>query len=208
MDCSTLVSRIIGGIALALAISCYGAQSYPSHPVRMLIPNAPGGGADLLGRVIGEKFAERLGQPFVIDNRGGAATTLGVNIAAKAAADGYTMVLVAATFAIGASFYRNLPYDPIKDFDAVGLLATQPTVLVMHPSVRAASIKELIAWATANPDKLNYASGGTGSINHLAAEMLKSMTGIRMVHVPYKSLGPALTGVLSGEVRAIVKSGV
>ncbi|MBI3935447.1 MAG: tripartite tricarboxylate transporter substrate binding protein [Betaproteobacteria bacterium] len=179
-------------------------QAYPSRPVRFIIPFPPSGGTDIVGRMIAQKFAEQLGQPFVIDNRPGAAGTLGASIAAKAAADGYTMVMVTASFSISASFYRNLPYDPVKDFDAVGLVASQPAVLVTHPSVPASSVKELIALARANPGKLNYASGGAGGINHLAAEMLKSMTGIRIVHIPYKGLGPALTALLAGEVQLMI----
>jgi len=179
-------------------------QGYPLRPVRFIIPFPPSGGTDIVGRSVGQKFAERLGQPFVIDNRPGAAGTLGCAIAAKAAADGYTIVLVTASFAISASYYKNLAYDPVGDFDAVGLVASQPAVLVTHPSVQATSVKELIALARANPNKLNYASGGAGGINHLAAEMLKSMTGIRIVHVPYKGLGPALTAVVAGEVQLMV----
>lgn len=180
------------------------AQAYPARPVRLIVPFPPGGGTDIVGRMIGEKLAGALGQPFVVDNRGGAASTLGSAIAAKAAADGYTVLLVTATFAISANYYKTLPYDPVKDFDAIGLVASQPLVLVTHPSVQAKSVKEVIAFAKANPDKLNYASGGEGGINHLAAEMLKSMTGIRMVHISYKGLGPALTALLAGEVQLFI----
>lgn len=179
-------------------------QPYPSRPVRLIVPFPPGGGTDIVGRMIGEKLAGALGQAFVVDNRGGAASTLGSAIAAKAAADGYTVLLVTATFAISANYYKTLPYDPVKDFDAIGLVASQPLVLVTHPSVQAKSVKELIAFAKANPDKLNYASGGEGGINHLAAEMLKSMTGIRIVHIPYKGLGSALTALLAGEVQLFI----
>lgn len=181
-----------------------GGQAYPSRPVRLIVPFPPGGGTDIVGRMIGERLAEALGQPFVVDNRAGAASTLGSAIAAKAAADGYSILLVTASYAISASFYRNLPYDPVRDFDAIGLVASQPLVLVKHPSVPANSVKEVIALAKANPDKLNYASGGEGGINHLAAELLKSMTGIRMVHVPYKGAGPALTALLGGEVQLFI----
>lgn len=179
-------------------------QVYPSRPVRFIIPFPPAGGTDIVGRILGEKLGDKLGQQFVIDNRPGAAGTLGSGIAAKAAADGYTIVLVTASFAISASFYRNLPYDPVRDFDAVGFVASQPAVLVIHPSVPATSVKELIALVRANPDKLNYASGGAGGINHLAAEMLNSMTGMRVVHIPYKGLGPALTALLAGEVQLMI----
>lgn len=181
-----------------------GKEGYPSRPVRFIIPFPPGGGTDIVGRVIGQKLADALNQPFVIDNRAGAAGTLGSSIAAKAPADGYTILLATASFAISASFYRNLPYDPVKDFDAVGLIALQPLALVVHPSVPAKSAKELIALAKAKPDVLNFASSSAGGITHLAGELFKSITGIRIVHVPYKGSNPALTAVLTGQVHLMI----
>ena len=157
-----------------------------------------------MARIVGGKLGETLGQSFVVDNRGGAASTLGAAIAAKAAADGYTILLVTASYAISGGFYRKLAYDPVKDFDAIGLIAAQPLVLVIHPSVQANSVKDLIAYARANPDQLNYASGGEGGINHLAGELLKSMARIRMVHVPYKGAGPALAALVGGEVQLFI----
>lgn len=195
--------QVVTGFAASTGRDTAG-QTYPSRPVRLIVPFPPGGGTDIIARVIGEQLGARLGQPFIVDNRGGAASTLGSAIAAKAAADGYTILLVTASYAISAGFYRNLPYDPVKDFDAVGLVASQPLVLVKHPSVQANSVKELIAFARANPDTLNYASGGEGGINHLAGELLKTMAGIRMVHVPYKGAGPALTALLGGEVQLFI----
>jgi tripartite-type tricarboxylate transporter receptor subunit TctC len=193
-------------IALANHGTAYSAQKsdYPSRPVRVIVPFPPSGGTDIVARLLVQQLAERFGQPFVIDNRPGAASTIGAQIAARAAPDGYTLLLVTASYAISASFYKSLPYDSIADFDAVAHLAWGPLLVAVHPSVAASSIKELVAIAKAAPDKLNYASGGAGGINHLAAEMLKTMTGIRMVHVPYKGAGPALTALVGGEAQVMI----
>ena len=199
-----LVCLHAGTSIAATAVRDMAGQPYPSRPVRLIVPFPPGGGTDIVARIVGDKLGETLGQPFVVDNRGGAASTLGSAIAAKAAADGYTILLVTASYAISAGFYHNLPYDAVKDFDAIGLVASQPLVLVKHPSVQANSVKELIVFARANPDRLNYASGGEGGINHLAGELLKNMAGIRMVHVPYKGAGPALTALVGGEVQLFI----
>lgn len=180
------------------------ATGYPSRPVRVIVPFPPGAGADAVGRMIGQKLNERLKQTFVIDNRSGAAGVIGVNIVANAPRDGYTILLVTATFAISAAYNKDLPYDSIRDFAPVALAANGPLVLVVHPSVAAHSVKDLIALARANLGKLNYASGGAGGINHLAGEMFKSMTGTRIVEVPYKGGGPALNGLLAGEVEVMV----
>src|SRR5258706_1581684 len=180
------------------------SQPYPAHPVRFIVPFPPAGGTDIVGRVIGQKLNEKLGQPFIIDNRGGAAGTLGAAIAAKAPADGYTIMLATASFAISANFYAQLPYDSLRDFAAVSRIASGPLLFVVHPSVPARSIKELIALAKANPGKLNYASGGDGGINHLPAEMFNHMAGVRLVHIPYKGAGPALAALLGGEVQLMI----
>ena len=180
------------------------ANSYPAKPVRIIVPFPPGAGADVVGRMVGQKLNERFGQTFVIDNRSGAAGMIGVSLAANAPADGHTILLVTATFAISAAYNRNLPYDSLRDFSAVALAATGPLVLVAHPSVAANSVKELIALANANPGRLNYASGGAGGINHLAGEMFKSMTGTRIAEVPYKGGDPALNGLLGGEVNIMI----
>ncbi|MEA3155801.1 MAG: hypothetical protein QOK44_3390 [Betaproteobacteria bacterium] len=180
------------------------AAEYPSRPVRFVVPFPPSGGTDIVARLLAQQLAERMGQQFVIDNRPGAASTIGAQIAARAAADGYTLLLVTASYAISASFYRTLPYDSVSDFDAVARVASGPLLVVVHPSVKVGSMKELIALAKAAPNKMNYASGGAGGINHLAGEMLKIMSGTRIVHVPYKGAGPALTGLIGGEVQMMV----
>ena len=199
---------IICALAAAGSAIAAGADdeksTYPSHPVRFIIPFPPSGGTDIVGRVIGQKLNAALGQQFIIDNRGGAAGTIGAGLAAHAAADGYTIMLATASFAISAGFYKTLPYDSTRDFDAVGRVASGPLLFVVHPSVPVHSVRELIALARSSPGKLNYASGGEGGINHLPAEMFKNMTGVRMTQIPYKGAGPALTALLAGEVQLMI----
>ena len=180
------------------------ASHYPARPVRFIVPFPPSGGTDIVGRIVGQKLSEKFHQQFVIDNRPGAASMLGSGIAAKATPDGYTLLLVTASFAIAAGYFKQLPYDSVRDFDPVGQVATAPLVFVVHPSVPAHSIKELVALAKARPDKLNYASGGEGGINHLPAEMFKTMTGAGITHIPYKGSGPALTALLAGETQLMI----
>ena len=198
---------------VALAAACASAfltaphaesASYPQRPVRFVVPFPAGAGADVVARMVAQPMSQRLGQPFVIDNRSGAAGTMAASVVGKAPPDGYTMLIVTATFAISAAFYKDLPYNAIADFSGIGRIATGPLAVVVHPSVQAATLKDLIALARANPGKLNYASGGQGGINHLGAEMLKSATGINAVEVPYKGGAPALTGLLAGEAQMMV----
>ena len=194
----------IVGIAAGSSPVIAASTTYPNRPVRFVVAFPPGAGADVVARMVAQPMSQRLGQPFVIDNRAGAAGTMGTSIVAKASPDGYTLLLVTATFAISAAFYKDLPYDAIADFSGIGRIATGPVAVVVHPSIQAASLKELIALAKANPGKLNYASGGQGGINHLGAEMLKSATGINLVEIPYKGGGPALTGLVAGEAQVMV----
>jgi tripartite-type tricarboxylate transporter receptor subunit TctC len=195
---------LCAALAITAGTTTGRAAEYPSRPVRFVVPFPPSGGTDIVARLLAQQLAERTGQQFVIDNRPGAASTIGAQIAARAAADGYTLLLVTASYAISASFYRTLPYDSVSDFDAVARVASGPLLVVVHPSVKVGSMKELIALAKAAPNKMNYASGGAGGINHLAGEMLKIMSGTRIVHVPYKGAGPALTGLIGGEVQMMV----
>lgn len=201
--------RAVAAIAFAclppaVAASEPAAGGYPARPVRIIVPFPPGAGADVVGRMVGQKLNERFRQTFVIDNRSGAAGLIGVSLVANAPADGHTILLVTATFTISAAYNRNLPYDSVRDFSAIAPAATGPLALVVHPSVAANSVKDLIALANANPGKLNYASGGAGGINHLAGEMFKSMTGTRIAEVPYKGGGPALNALLAGEVDIMI----
>jgi tripartite-type tricarboxylate transporter receptor subunit TctC len=195
---------LCAGLAITAGAAAAPAAEYPSRPVRFVVPFPPSGGTDIVARLLAQQLAERMGQQFVIDNRPGAASTIGAQIAAKAAPDGYTLLLVTASYAISASFYKRLPYDSATDFDAVASIASGPLLVVVHPSVKAGSMKELIALAKAAPNRMNYASGGAGGINHFAGEMLKIMSGTRIVHVPYKGAGPALTGLIGGEVQVMV----
>jgi tripartite-type tricarboxylate transporter receptor subunit TctC len=178
----------IGAVALAQASAA--ADAYPSRPIRMIVPYAPGGGADTLARGIGQKLTETQGYSVVIDNRGGGGTIIGSDLAAKARPDGYTVILVASTHAVVSSLHARLPYDPIKDFSPVVRVASAPNILVVHPSVPVASVKELVAYAKSRPGQLVYASSGNGGGSHLAMELLKSVAQIDMVHVPYKGTGP------------------
>jgi tripartite-type tricarboxylate transporter receptor subunit TctC len=190
--------------AISWPASSAQAASYPTHPVRLVVPFPPSGGTDIVARLVGQTLTEAFDQQFVIDNRPGAASTIGASIAAKAAPDGYTLLFVTASYAISASFYKKLPYDPVKDFTAVSLIASGPLLFVVHPSLKANSIQELVALAKKTPGKLYYASGGAGGINHLAGELFNSLAGTQLVHVPYKGAGPALIGVMGGETQMMI----
>ena len=197
------------GFALALALLCAHAfaADYPARPIHLIVPFAPGGGNDTVARLVGHKLEGELGQPVVIDNRPGAGGVVGAEAAARAAADGYTLFLGGVgSHAINPNLHTNLTYDPIRDFQPISLIASAPLVLVVHPSVPAHSVSELIALAKAQPGRLNYASNGNGSSSHLAAAMFATMTGTEMVHVPYKGLSPALTDLLSGQVQLMFSS--
>jgi tripartite-type tricarboxylate transporter receptor subunit TctC len=200
----TLLGHIVNALCLAtaLAASAASTQSYPAKPIRMILPYTPGGGTDLIARPLAHKMSERLGQQVIVDNRGGANGTIGMELAARAPADGYTLVLaLTAQLAINPVFYPKLPYNPVRDYVPVALLGTAPYVLNVHPGVPAKTLKELIAFAKAKPGQLTYASSGTGGIPHFAAELLSSMAGVKMLHVPYKGGGPALTDVVAGQVQ-------
>jgi tripartite-type tricarboxylate transporter receptor subunit TctC len=173
---------------------------YPAKPVRLIVPFPPGGGTDAMARVLGPKLGEALGQTVIIDNRGGAGATIGTELASKAPPDGYTLLLMTITNAIGASLYPNLKFDLVRDFAPVTRLATTPHIVVVHPSVPARTVKELIALAKARPGALVYSSSGTGTVSHLAGEYFGFLTGTKMLHVPYKGGGPSVSALISGEV--------
>jgi tripartite-type tricarboxylate transporter receptor subunit TctC len=177
------------------------AQSYPSKPIRLIIPFPPGGSNDIVGRMIAAQLGERLGQAVVVDNRGGAGGTIGTDMAAKAAADGYTLLLISVAHAFNPAMYKKLPYDPEKSFAPIGLVAAGPVALTVHPSVPAASVKELIALVKARPGQLNYATAGVGSFQHLSSELFKLQAGLDMVHIPYKGGGPAMMDTISGQAH-------
>jgi tripartite-type tricarboxylate transporter receptor subunit TctC len=194
-----LVLCLVGLSSVALPVV---AQTYPTKPIRLIVPLPPGGGADLVARTIAERLSKSLGQQVVIDNRAGGGTVIGAELAAHAPADGYTLLLgTATTHAINASLVKKLPYDPFKDFAPVTLVAILHNILVMHPSVPANSLRELIALAKKRPGQIMFASTGNGSSNHLAGEMLRYAAKIDIVHVPYKGAAPSLTDLLAGHVH-------
>ncbi|HTD89511.1 MAG TPA: tripartite tricarboxylate transporter substrate binding protein [Burkholderiales bacterium] len=177
------------------------AQSaYPIKPIRIIVGQAPGGATDLVARTLTGRLTEALGQPVIVDNRTGAAGSIGAGMVAKSAPDGYTLLLVSSSFAINPSLYSKLPFDPLKDLAPVILLAEAPFLLVVHPSLPTRTVADLVKLARAKPDTMNYASGGTGSSGHLAGELFKSAAGVKMVHVPHKGAGPALTDTIAGQV--------
>jgi tripartite-type tricarboxylate transporter receptor subunit TctC len=187
--------------ALVLAPVTLRAQSYPSKPIRLIIPFPPGGSTDILGRSLAQKLSEAWGQQVLVDNRGGAGGTIGADLAAKAPADGYTLLMGhIGTLAVNVSLYPKLSYDPIRDFAPVSMVALVPNVLVVHPALPVKNVTELIAYAKANPGKLNYSSGGNGSAAHLAVEYFKLQTKTEIVHVPYKGTGPSVTDLIAGQV--------
>ena len=197
----------IPAIALAALTSnpafSQGAANYPSRPIRVIVPFAPGGGLDISTRLIAQKLTEKWGQNIVVDSRPGAATIVGSDIAAKAAPDGYTLLMITTTFSINPGLYRKLPYDPVKDFAPVTQLNFQPNVVVVTPSFAARSVKDLIGLAKAKPGALTFATPGAGSAPHLSAEMFQRAAGISMIHVPYKGIPPAVTDVLGGRVTML-----
>jgi len=179
-----------------------GAANYPLRPVRVIVPYAPGGSSDTTARIVGNKLGETLGQQFVIDNRAGAAGSLGRELVAKASPDGYTLLIGDSPHTINVHVLRHVPYDPIRDFTPITLLATAPQVLVVHPAFAAKTLKEFIATAAAQPGRLNYGSGGSGSITHLTGELFKLAARVNLVHVPYKSIALATTDVIANQMHS------
>jgi tripartite-type tricarboxylate transporter receptor subunit TctC len=195
--------RFAMSLAALAALTLLGAGAraqYPAKPIRIISPFAAGGGNDVISRTIAARLTETLKQQVLVDNRAGANGIVGTEAAARAAPDGYTIVLIPSNHAVNASLYRKLPYDPIKDFTPIGMVGWSPLVLVMHPAVPVKTVKDLIAFAKARPGELTYSSAGIGSSGHLAGALFDTMTGTKMVHVPYKGNAPALTDLLGGQV--------
>src|SRR5262249_26213190 len=176
-------------------------DEYPARAVRVIVPFAPGGGTDIVARILGQRLSQKLGQSFVIENRPAGSGIVGADLVAKAPADGYTLLFAFSSLSSSAKLISHLPYDPIADFAPVALATTSPLVMFLHPSVPATTVKEFIAYARANPGKLNYGSSGPGSSPHLATELFMSMAGIQMTHIPYKGIAPAITAQLANEVQ-------
>ena len=200
---------VLGALLAACLPSTLLAQTWPAKPVRFIVPFPPGGGNDTIARLMAQTLSAPLGQQVIVDNRPGAGGTIGAEAAARAPADGYTMFLAGvATHGINPNLRKKLPYDALKDFEAVSLIASAPLLVVIHPSLPVKSVKDLVAVAKSRPGQINYASNGAGGSSHLAVELFNMMTGTKMVHVPYKGLAPALTDLLSGEVQVMFSSAV
>jgi tripartite-type tricarboxylate transporter receptor subunit TctC len=191
----------LAGVSL-ISVQAQAAQpTYPSKPIRIIVGFPPSGSADIFARLVGQKLSEAWNQPVVVDNRPGAGSTIGSQIAADAAPDGYTLMVVSASFATSAGLYKKLKYDPIKSFEPVTLISSTPNLLLAHPSVRAKSARELISMAKASPGKFTMGSAGTGSITHLSGVLFTSMAGIKVLSVPYKGGGPALNALIGGQIQ-------
>jgi tripartite-type tricarboxylate transporter receptor subunit TctC len=203
----------ISGVAAVLALSTAGtpaqtagdsAAGYPTRTVRMIVPYGAGGVSDIIGRVLAQKLSDQLGQPVVVENRGGAGGMLGTGLVAKSPPDGYTIVLSSlSAFAIGPRLVRTLPYDPVKDFTAIAGVALTPTILTVNPALPQRTVKEIVDYAKANPGRLNYGSSGVGSIGHISAELLRDASGADLVHIPYKSAAFAYPDLISGSVTMV-----
>ena len=195
---------LAGVVSAPLPVSAQTPDAWPSKPVRLILPFPPGGGTDILGRLISERLTAGLGQPVVTENRGGAGGNVGAEAAARSAPDGYTIVLVAPSLAISPSLYSKLNYDPVRDFAPVSLVATVPNVMITHPSVPAQTLAEFIQLAKTKPGGMNFGSGGSGTSNHLACELFNIVAGVKLVHVPYKGVNLAMQDVLSGQIHFVV----
>ena len=193
--------RFVMMSAAALGASTVAAQNYPQRPIRLVVPQSAGGSTDLVARPLAQRVAESMKGSVVVDNRPGAGSTIGTDIAAKAPPDGYTLLAVAASFTMSPSLYKKLPFDPLHDFAPISLLSSLPNILVVHPAQPVKSVKDLLAYAKAQPGKLNYSSSGMATGTHMSMELLKHMTGISIAHIPYKGGAPSVTALLSSEVQ-------
>ena len=202
------MTRALRGLAVALAFCAAGvaAQSYPSKPVRLMVPSSPGGGTDITARIIAPKLSEGLRQQVVVENRAGANTMIGTEVVARAAPDGYTLLLSSTPLSINPAIYAKVSYDALRDFSAVTQVVSLPNLLVAHPSLPVRNVKELIALAKARPGQLSYASAGAGSSPHLAMALLTGMSGLQMIHVPYKGAGPGVIDVIAGQISLMTPS--
>ena len=201
------MARLAAFVVFALQAATAAAQAYPSKPIRLMVPFPPGGSTDIVARIVAQKLGAQLGQPLVIENRGGAGGTLGTAVVAKAPADGYMLVVgTTSTHVVAPSVYQKLEYDPVRDFAPISLMAVTPYLLVVNPAVEAKTVKELVTLMKTQPGKLNYASAGVGSTTHLAMEMLKGASNTYALHIPYNGNGPAGTAVIAGQVEILFGS--
>jgi len=199
MSSARLRMSLVAALALLLSALPACAQTYPSRPVRVIVPFPAGGGVDATGRILAQRLGESFGKPFLIENRGGANGNIGTEAAAKSPNDGGTLLFTGAGFVTNPSLYRSVPYDPVRDFEPVSLMALGPNVLVVHPSLPVKSVRELIALAKTQPGRIGFAGSGSGSTPHLAGELFNAMAGVQMVHIPYRGSGPAMIGLLAGD---------
>ncbi|HXV09661.1 MAG TPA: tripartite tricarboxylate transporter substrate binding protein [Burkholderiales bacterium] len=197
-------SLLAAAIVASSPVRAAGVDGYPSKPVRMIVPLAPGGGSDIVARIVAQALAAQWNQSVVVDNRPGAGSTIGTTIAARATPDGYTLLETSSSFVIGAALYRKLSYDVVKDFHAISLLASQPSIIAVNQGVDAKSLKQLVALMQAEPGKLGFGSAGRGTASHLANELFLMSAGVKATHVPYKSAGLASTALLGGEIQFMV----
>jgi tripartite-type tricarboxylate transporter receptor subunit TctC len=210
IDRLRLPLRLLAAIAACMAARMPSAPAqttptaYPTKPVRVVVPSAPGGGTDLIARYVAQVSSERWGQTVVTDNRSGGATTIGINIVAKSLADGYTLLLTTTNFAFLPAVHAKLPYDPVNDFTPIVRLATSDSLISVHPDVAAKNVSELIALARSRPGEIRYASGGTGTVGHLTSALFSSVAKVNLMHVPYKGTGPGIVAVSSGEVHLLI----
>ena len=200
----TIVARIIACCAALLFSGAVPAQTYPAHAVRIIVPFAPGGPTDVMARILAQKLSESLGQPFVVENRAGAGGNIGMGVAAKAPADGYTLILVSSSFVVNPGLYSKVPYDAYKDFAPITLAAASPNLIVVNPAVPAKTIQELVALIKASPGKYSYAQPGIGTTPHLSGELFRLSAGLDIVSAPFSGAGPAITSVLAGHTPVAV----
>lgn len=190
-------------LCCALAAMPAYAQQYPTKPVRVIVPSSAGGGTDIVARSLTPELSKRLGQQFVVENRAGAGTMIGTDVAAKSPPDGYTLLMGLSTLAINSALYKKVPYDPVKDFAPITVAVSSGSIIVVHPSVPVKTVKELISFARARPGQMNYASAGTGTYPHMTMELFLSMAKLKMVHIPYKGTGPAMVDMLAGHTAVM-----
>lgn len=198
-----MIKQLLTGMALAVAALTAGAQAFPSRPVTIVVPFSPGGAADIMSRVLAERLNKRLGQPVIVENKPGGGTMIASEYVARAAPDGHTLLLAASSLGIAPSLYAKVNYDPVKDFTPVSQVASVVHVLVVHPSLPAKNVGELVSWLKANPTKANYGSVGAGTSTHLEAELFNSVAGVKMQHIPYKGSAPALTDMVGGQLQVM-----
>lgn len=200
------IAVMVCGLSMFTVSAVASAEQYPTRPIRFIVPFPPGGGNDIVGRIVAQKLAEGLKQTVVVDNRGGAGGTIGTDMVAKAPADGHTMLINNISLAVNATLIPQLPYDTLRQLAPVSIIGRQPNILVVYPGSKAKSVKELLDMARAKPGGINYGSGGVGTASHLATELLQLSTGTKMTHIPYKGLGPALVDLMGGRTEFIIST--